>query len=528
MKTRAFLSYSFFLLLILSCSPRKEDVSSKKPNVIFIYVDDLGYGDLSCYGATAVQTPNVDTLATGGIQFMDAHCTASTCTPSRYSLLTGNYAFRNNADILPGDAPLIINPEQETIADMFKKGGYTTAVVGKWHLGLGNGSPDWNAIIKPGPLEIGFDYSYLIPATADRVPTVFVENHNVVNLDINDPITVSYDKRIGSDPIGLEDGDFLKMTADVQHSGTIVNGISRIGFMSGGHKAYWKDEEFSNILTEKATSFITNHKDKPFFLYFALPDIHVPRAPNSKFVGKTSMGPRGDAIVQMDWVTGQIMGKLKELNLTNNTIIVFSSDNGPVLDDGYTDKSVLSNGEHKPGGDFKGGKYSAYEAGTRVPTIVYWPGKITPAKSRALLSQVDFFASFAKLIGVKIQNKETAVDSFDMLDVLMGKNKKGRTHMLEEAFTMSIREGNWKYIAPQTKTTPDWLVNKDIKTGLQQTPQLYDLSKDPKELNNLAAKQPEKVKVMAAQLSKIMKAPTKNKSEINYYARKVVENHKKS
>lgn len=494
---------------MISCSFKNEIESTQKPNVIFIYVDDLGYGDLSCYGATAVQTPNVDALAAGGIQFTDAHCTAATCTPSRYSLLTGNYAFRNNAAILPGNAPLIINPEQETIADMFKKGGYATAVVGKWHLGLGNGSPDWNKAIKPGPLEIGFDYSYLIPATADRVPTVFVENHHVVNLDPNDPITVSYDKQIGADPIGLEDGDILKMTADAQHSGTVVNGISRIGFMSGGHKAYWKDEEFPNVLTQKATAFISRHKDRPFFLYFALPDIHVPRAPNAKFVGKTTMGPRGDAIVQMDWITGEIMKKLKELDLSDNTIIVFSSDNGPVLDDGYADKSVANNNNHQPSGIFKGGKYSAYEAGTRVPTIVYWPEKIKPAQSQALLSQVDFFASFAKLIGVKIKNKETAVDSFDMLDVLTGENKKGRTNMLEEAFTMSIREGNWKYIAPQTKETPDWLVNKDIKLGLQQTPQLYDLSKDPKEENNLAEQMPKKVKAMDAQLLKIMKVPTK-------------------
>lgn len=509
MKTTSFIYYSFCILLLLCCSPKKGKESAKKPNVIFIYVDDLGYGDLSCYGATAVQTPNVDALARGGIQFTDAHCTAATCTPSRYSLLTGNYAFRNNAAILPGNAPLIINPEQETIADMFKKGGYATAVVGKWHLGLGNGSPDWNGSIKPGPLEIGFDYSYLIPATADRVPAVFVENHRVVNLDPNDPITVSYDKRIGSDPIGLENEEILKMTADAQHSGTVVNGISRIGFMSGGHKAYWKDEEFSNVLTKKATDFISSHKDEPFFLYFAIPDIHVPRAPNAKFVGKTTMGPRGDAIAQMDWVTGQIMEKLKELNLADNTIIVFSSDNGPVLDDGYADKSVANNGSHKPAGIFKGGKYSAYEAGTRVPTIVYWPEKIKPAQSQALLSQVDFFASFAKLIGVKIKNAATAVDSFDMLDVLMGKNKKGRTHMLEEAFTMSIREGNWKYIAPQTKATPDWLLNKDVKSGLQQTPQLYDLSKDPKEENNLAEQMPEKVKAMDAQLSKEIKNPTK-------------------
>ncbi|WPO78236.1 arylsulfatase [Flavobacterium sp. KACC 22761] len=510
MKKTFFLYYSFLMLLSVSCLPKKEDETVKKPNVIFIYVDDLGYGDLSCYGATEVQTPNVDALAEGGIQFTDAHCTASTCTPSRYSLLTGNYAFRNNATILPGDAPLIINPEQETIADMFKKQGYATAVVGKWHLGLGNGSPDWNGVIKPGPLEIGFDYSFLIPATADRVPTVFVENHKVVNLDPKDPIRVSYDKKIGSDPTGMEDEVFLKMIADKQHSGTVVNGISRIGYMSGGHSAYWKDEEFPNILIKKASNFIASNRDKPFFLYFALPDIHVPRAPNEKFVGKTKMGPRGDAIVQMDWVTGQIMNKLKELNIEKNTIIVFSSDNGPVLNDGYADQSMVNNGNHKPAGNFKGGKYSAYEAGTRVPTIMYWPDKIKPVKSNALISQVDFFASFAKLIGAKIENKETAVDSSDMLNALLGKSQKGRQYLIEEAFTMSIRNGNWKYIAPQAQPSPSWLADKNVLTGLQETPQLYDLSKDPAEKHNLDQEMPEKTKILAAELSKIMGTSAKN------------------
>lgn len=492
------------IMVFVSCKQNNSTESTKKPNIIFIYVDDLGYGDLGAYGATAVKTPYVDSLANNGLKFTDAHCSASTCTPSRFALLTGSYAFRNNAAILPGDAPLIINPEQETIADMLKKAGYATGVVGKWHLGLGSGKPDWNGEIKPGPLEIGFDYSFLIPATPDRVPTVFVENHRVVNLDPKDPIKINYDKRIGNDPIGLDDEEALKMRADTQHSGTVVNGISRIGFMSGGHSAYWKDEEFPNVLTAKATDFITQHKDEPFFLYFSLADIHVPRAPNKKFVGATDMGPRGDDIVQMDWMTGEIMKKLKALNIDKNTLIIFSSDNGPVLDDGYADLAATNIGNHKPAGDFKGGKYSAYEGGTRVPTIAYWPGKIAAGVSDALISQVDFFASLAKLVGVEINDPTTAPDSFELLDVLLGKSKKGREQMIEEAFTMSLRMGNWKYIAPQTKPTPSWLANKDVASGLQKTPQLYNLNKDPKEDNNLANKYPERVAQMAKNLSIIM------------------------
>ena len=349
---------SLLLILTISSCTQKRSGTSGKPNIVIIYVDDLGYGDLSCYGATAVKTPNVDKLAQNGLLFTDAHCSASTCTPSRYSLLTGSYAFRNDAAILPGDAPLIIDPAQETVADMLKKAGYATGVVGKWHLGLGDGSPDWNAEIKPGPLEIGFDYSFLIPATPDRVPTVFVENHKVVNLDSKDPISVDYNKRIGKEPTGLENPELLKIKADTQHSGTIVNGISRIGFMAGGRQAYWKDEEFATVLTAKAREFIVDHKDEPFFLFFSLPNIHVPRAPGPRFAGANKLGPRGDAIAEMDWMTGEITKALRELGIEENTLVILSSDNGPVLDDGYSDKASELNGTHKPAGTYKGGKYS--------------------------------------------------------------------------------------------------------------------------------------------------------------------------
>jgi arylsulfatase A-like enzyme len=508
MKKLLLLSFTIIAVLLVSCNQKKSQ-TSQKPNIVFIYVDDLGYGDVGCYGAKLVNTPNVDELAKNGLQFMDAHCTSSMCTPSRFSLLTGSYAFRNNAAILPGDAPLIINTEQETLPDMLKKAGYTTGVIGKWHLGLGNGKPNWNGDIKPGPLEIGFDYSFLIPATPDRVPTVFVENHKVANLDPSDPITVNYDKRIGNDPIGLEDEELLTMKADSQHSGTIVNGISRIGFMSGGHKAYWKDEEFPNVLTAKAKDFINQNKNQPFFLYFALPDIHVPRSPNKKFVGATTLGPRGDDIAQMDWVTGQIMKTLKDLNLDKNTLVIFSSDNGPVLDDGYADDAKIKVGTHKPAGDFKGGKYSAYEAGTRVPTIAYWPGIIKPGKSNALISQVDFFASLANLVGLNISDKSVAPDSFDMLPVLLGDAKNGRDELVEESFTLCLRSGDWKYIAPQTKSTPGWLANKDVASGLQIAPQLYNLKSDPGEKNNLASQYPDKVKELSARLTQIINAPTR-------------------
>lgn len=495
------------LIVVFASSACKNQMNkkAKKPNILIIYADDLGYGDVSCYGATAVKTPHVDALAENGMRFTDAHCSASTCTPSRYALLTGSYAFRNNAAILPGDAPLIIDPKKESIATMLKQAGYATGVIGKWHLGLGNGKPDWNADVKPGPLEIGFDYSFLIPATPDRVPTVYVENHRVVNLDKQDPITINYDQRVGKDPIGLEHPEMLKMRADSQHSGTIINGISRIGFMEGGHKAYWKDEDFASVLNDKATEFITKHKDEPFFLYYSLPSIHVPRAPNSKFVGATKMGPRGDDIVQLDWMTGEVMKTLKKLGIEDNTLVIFSSDNGPVLDDGYADKAVELLGDHKPAGIYKGGKYSAYEGGTRVPTITYWPKHIQQGESNALLSQVDIYASLAQLVGEKVDRSKGAPDSKDLLSVLMGKSKVGRKEMVEEAFTMCLRSGDWKYIAPAKGKTPDWLKNKVVPTGLQATPQLYNLEEDPNEGHNLADQYPAEVKELAQKLENIMK-----------------------
>ncbi|KAA9041904.1 sulfatase-like hydrolase/transferase [Ginsengibacter hankyongi] len=495
-------SIAFF---IISCTQNQgKSMVTKKPNILIIYVDDLGYADVSCYGATAVQTPNVDALAKAGLKFTDAHCSASTCTPSRYALLTGSYAFRNNAAILPGDAPLIIDPNKGTIASMLKKAGYATGVIGKWHLGLGDGKPNWNADIKPGPLEIGFDYSFLIPATPDRVPTVYVEDHKVVNLDKDDPITINYNQRVGNDPIGLEHPEMLKMQADSQHSGTIINGISRIGFMKGGHKAYWKDEDFASVLNDKVTEFITQHKDRPFFLYYSLPSIHVPRAPNAKFVGATKMGPRGDDIVQMDWMTGEVMKTLKKLGLEDNTLVIFSSDNGPVLNDGYADKAVQLLGNHHPAGIYKGGKYSAYEGGTRVPTITYWPNEIHPGESDALISQVDIYASLAQLVGEQVDHHKAAPDSKDFLPVLLGKSKEGRKQMIEEAFTLSLRSGEWKYIDPVKAKTPDWLKNKDVPTGLQSTPQLYNLEKDPGENYNLADQYPREVKELSEKLNELM------------------------
>ena len=482
----------------------------EKPNIIVIYIDDLGFGDLSSYGAIGVTTPNVDKLVEGGVKLTDAHASAATCTPSRYSLLTGEYAFRNKAQILKGDAPLIIPTDKPTLPAMLREEGYTTGVVGKWHLGLGDGNLDWNGDVKPGPLEVGFDYSFLLPATGDRVPTVYLDGHNVVGLDKSDPITVSYVEKVGDRPTGYDNPELLRFSTDDFHDKTIIHGVSRIGYMDGGESALWVDEDFPEVFTDKAVGFIRDNKDRPFFLFHSFHDIHVPRLPHKRFQGKSDMGWRGDAIVQMDWMTGEITKELEALGLDKNTIIVFTSDNGPVLDDGYGDGAVADLGDHKPGGPFSGGKYSAFEAGTRVPTIVYWPGQVKPAVSDALLSQVDLYASFAGLIGADLDPNE-AVDSRNLIDAFFAKTDQGREFLFKESVgTVSLRKDEYKYIRPvKRRREPKYVRTKGIKSGFSTDHQLYDLAKDPGETVNIAKQNPELVDEMVVELKKIMKAPKK-------------------
>ena len=477
---------------------------NNRPNVLLIYVDDLGYGDLSCYGATKVHTPHLDKLATNGLRFNNAHSSSATCTPSRYALMTGKYPWRvNGTGVLPGDAALIIPTNQPSLASVFKSAGYATGIVGKWHLGLGDAiAKNWNQEIKPGPREIGFDYSFIFPATADRVPTVFLENQIVVAGNSKDIIQVDYKNKIGDDPTGKEHPELLKMASSPGqgHDNTIVNGIGRIGYMSGGKTARWTDEEMPLTFLEKAKDFITQHQSHPFFLTFALTEPHVPRMPSTMFKGKSGLGYRGDAILQLDWAVGQILKELDQLGLSKNTLVVFSSDNGPVLDDGYQDGAVTELNGHSPAGILRGGKYSIFEAGTRVPMLVSWPGKIKPGISDALVCQMDFMASFAQLIQSHLPNN-LKMDSQNLLPAILGKSKIGRASLVEHAGTLSIIQGNWKFIEPSDRRSYD--PTTAIELGNSKEPQLYDLSKDLSEKINLASQYPEKVKALSEALHKI-------------------------
>lgn len=478
----------------------KTTADPNRPNVIIILADDLGYGDLGCYGAKNVKTPNVDRLASQGIRFTDTHAIAATSTPSRYSILTGEYAWRRpDTDIAPGNAGMIIRPEQYTMADMFRSQGYRTCAIGKWHLGIGakTGTQDWNAPLPASLSDIGFDYHYIMAATADRVPCVFIENGNVANYDPSAPIHVSYKKNFPGEPTGKNNPELLynlKSTPGCGHDQSIVNGIGRIGYMKGGGKALWKDEDIADSITSHAINFIKANKNNPFFMYFCTNDVHVPRFPHPRFRGQSGMGLRGDAIVQFDWAVGQLMETLDKLGIADNTIILLSSDNGPVIDDGYQDQAAeLLNG-HKPAGPWRGNKYSAYEGGTAVPMIVRWPGKVKGGQTSATLtSQIDWMASLGNLIGARFP-KGSAPDSENRLGNWLGTDNTDRPYVLELAYNrcMSVRTSEWKYIEPSDgPKSLNWAPG--METGSDQQPQLYNIKNNVWEKENVATQHPQLV-----------------------------------
>lgn len=496
------------ILIVFLLSFAGRVIAVDKPNIVVIMADDLGYGDVSCYGMKAQQTPAIDRLAAEGARFTSGYCSASTCTPTRFSLLTGTYAFRQKGTgIAPPNGPAIIKPGIETLPSILKRAGYATAVIGKWHLGLGDPGPDWNGIIKPGPLDIGFDHCYLLPTTNDRVPQVFVEDRRVRNLDPNDPLWVGNDKPTDNHPTGLTHRGTLKMDWSHGHNQTIHNGISRIGFYTGGSTARFRDEDLADEWVKRSNAWIESNKDRPFFLYFASHDIHVPRIAHERFQGKSKLGPRGDCIAQLDWCVGELTKTLDRLGLAENTLILFCSDNGPVLDDGYKDQAIDMLGEHRPAGPFRGGKYSVWEGGTRTPFIVRWKGRIAPFVSDEVICTIDLAASFAAITGQSLPD-DSCLDSFDVSDVLLGKSDaKGREHLLQQdngSGNFGLRAGDWKLVRLQQRGKVQATVSiqePSLPTGQYG---LYRLSDDVNERNDVSAANPEVLKRMIAQLDKLI------------------------
>lgn len=484
--------------------------AAEKPNIIVIMADDLGYGDVGCYGAKRVKTPYIDQLAAEGLRFTSGYCSASTCTPTRYSMLTGRYAFRTKGTgIAPPNGPAIIKPGTETVASLLRKAGYRTSVVGKWHLGLGGADgPDWNGDLKPGPLEIGFDESFLLPTTNDRVPQVYVRDHRVVNLDPKDPLWVGRKKPSEDHWTGVSHRHLLKMDWTHGHSSTIHNGISRIGFYTGGRQARFRDEDLADEWVKESVQFMADNKERPFFLFFSSHDIHVPRMPHERFQGKSEMSFRGDAIVELDWCVGELMKAVDELKLSENTLFVFCSDNGPVMDDGYADEALETVGNHRAGGKFTGGKYSIFEGGTRTPFITRWKGKIKPGVSDQVVCTIDFATSFAAMTGVNVP-KDECWDSMNIMGALLGKKgAKGRKNLIQQdnggKGNYGFRVGKWKLQRSDRKSARNVVVEVNLANTKVPQYSLYDLSKDPAEKKNVIAQHPDVAKRLKGQLQELI------------------------
>ncbi len=485
--------------------------AADKPNIIVIMADDLGYGDVGCYGATALRTPNIDRLAAEGTRFTSGYCSASTCTPTRFSFLTGTYAFRQKGTgIAPPAAPAVIKPGTETVASLLKKAGYHTAVIGKWHLGLGDPEPDWNGDLKPGPLEIGFDHCFLLPTTNDRVPQVYVHDHRVPNLDPADPLWVGSQPPSEDHPTGVTHRHTLKMDWSHGHNQTIHNGIGRIGFYTGGQAARFRDEDLADEWVKRSAVWIETNRDGPFFLFFASHDIHVPRMPHERFQGTTSLGYRGDCIAQLDWCVGELLGTLDRLGLAENTLVVFCSDNGPVLDDGYQDGAVEKLGSHQPAGPFSGGKYSVLEGGTRTPFITRWPGRIPAGVSDEVVCTVDLPASLAALAGAELP-PDACLDSFNVLDALLGQpGAKGRDHLLQQDNGVSgnfgLRAGEWKLVRTKVQRKPGAVVTLKERPERAPLHALYHLPEDPAELKDVSEQHPEVAQRLIGKMDAVISA----------------------
>ena len=511
----AYLSLHVSCLCALLASPAKP----RPPNIVVIVADDLGFGDLGSYGATRIKTPNLDRLATQGARFTNGYAPSSTCTPTRYSIMTGEYAWRpttKKTGILDGDAPLCIEPGRLTLPALLHAAGYHTGAIGKWHLGLGDGEVpvDFNGEIKPGPLEIGFDYCHIIPATVDRVPSIWIENHRVVGLDHADPIAVSYLKDFGAEPNGIDRPDLLKQGADKQHSGTIINGISRIGFMKGGKAARFKDEELARTVVQKSNDYLEAHQHSPFFLYVGLFEPHVPRVAEAAFARTSESGVRGDVIQQLDWEAGEILKTLDRLKLTDNTLVIFTSDNGPIFFDGYHDRAKEDANGHRPAGGLRGWKYLVYEGGCRVPLIARWPAHIKPRVTEQWFSLIDLHATLATISGGK-SSAAVAPDSIDLSAVLLGqttKNLRDYTILHGLSNTLAIRQGDWKYI-PANAAAPlsgmgsgaNPMDPRFVENRIPE-PLLFNLSSDPGEQINVIAQHPAKADELRNQLESIVHA----------------------
>jgi arylsulfatase A len=494
-------------------------VTTAKPNIILIYADDLGYGDVGCYGATKVSTPHIDRLAREGRKFTDAHSPSAVCTPSRYGLLTGQYGWRKDIWGPHGpQKPLRISTKTMTLPKLLREQGYATACVGKWHLGFGATTTDWNKELKPGPLEVGFDYYFGVPLVNSGPPYVYVEDHHVVGLDPKDPFILRKKK---NDP---------RPPSPVQH----FPAKAAMDRWAGAKRAHelFRDKMVGTTLTEKTVQWMRKQKkeqpDKPFFMYLATTNIHHPFTPHPRFEGTSQCGRYGDFIHELDWIVGEVLKTLEELKIADNTLVVFTSDNGGMLNHGGQDAWKAG---HRLNGDLLGFKFGVWEGGHRIPFIARWPGKIPAGSvSHQLIGNVDMMATMAKIAGRPLKGNE-GPDSFDVLAALRDNPKEPvRDHLIlapARKTHLAIRKGNWVYIPGQGsggfrgqnigdhtlggpaahKLTRQ--VNSDIEKGRLKKgappAQLYDLNLDRSQSKNVISDHPEVAKKLKGQLKKLQK-----------------------
>ena len=440
-------------------------MGAEKPNIVYIMADDMGYGDVGCYGATKIPTPNMDRLAEQGIKFLDAHSPSAVCTPSRYSVITGRYCWRTRLKewVLRGFDEPLIEPERMTIASMLKQQGYATAAVGKWHVGLHwetkdgttpmlNGfNVDYSERISGGPRELGFDYFFGIAGSLDMRPYCFIENEHVVG-------TPPVEKNPYNPPQGE-------------------------GLMSPG----WRDEDVDPAFTQKAVDFLDQHhkksKDQPFFLYMTPSAPHRPCVPPDFIKGKSEAGPRGDMVVMVDWVVGEITKKLEQLDAVDNTLIIVTSDNGACL----TDYDSEDDYGHKSCGNWRGQKADIWEGGHRIPFIARWPKNIPAGKeSDEVICLIDMFATCAELLDVTLP-EDVAEDSFNILPALLDQNVKSpvRPPVVHHSCwgMFALRDQNHKLIAGRGSGGNSEPVREYLDPNNPKG-QLYDMMNDPAESNN--------------------------------------------
>ncbi len=483
--------------------------ADKQPNVIVIFADDLGYGDLGCYGATKVKTPNIDELATNGKRFIDAHSASAVCTPSRYALITGQYPSKaQGGKGIWGPSAitshLLIPQDTFTVADAFKLKNYKTACIGKWHLGFKNGTNDWLEPLSPGPNDLGFDYYFGMPVVNSAPPYVYVENDKLIGSVASDPLNYLGRNAVDSTPMP-------KLPHEAgQRSNNAFNGADK------AHQLFI-EEEIAPTFTEKAISWIEDNKENPFFLYLATTHIHHPFTPAPKFKGSSEIGLYGDFIQELDWMVGEIVTALEEKGLSDNTLIIFTSDNGGMFNAGG---QIAFDKGHFQNGNLLGFKFGVWEGGHRVPFIAKWPGKIPPnTTSHQLVSNIDFLATFAAVIGEKL-SPEQQKDSINILPALLGSPEKQiRDHLLiapNKKQNLAIRKGKWMFIDAKggggwnrprghTFSGPPAIAhigreNSDLKNGkiIKNTPpaQLYNLEADVTQKQNIYNENPEIVKEM--------------------------------